>query len=334
MDDTALREVFALYGVTVRRFLPPQKGYRNTSYPALLADNRQVNFILYKNEPGMPQRIKRIHAVSLFLAAHYFPVRHPLTGQILQLQTAKTTRFGALYGYLPGATIPWEGYTKNHIKLVGMAMGKMHARLREFEPPGNSAAREYMQLVDRMRTYFEDENVARALEEKTKVAISPGKVFPRLQKLLAYCDTLPDQQALHLDFVRGNLLFRPAQKNDLFAVGDIALSGILDFEKTAFGPPIVDVARTLAFLLVDCKFKTPEKVRKYFLHSGYNKRGGGAAIPLDSPLLEELVMLFLIHDFYKFLRHNPYEFLQANEHFTRTRDMLLFLGVIRYTKDR
>ncbi len=49
----------------------------------------------------------------------------------------------------------------------------------------------------------------------------------------------------------------------------------------------------------------------------------------DYDLLEVLVDLFLFYDFYKFLRHNPYESLTDNEHFIRTKAILLRQGLIR-----
>ena len=333
MDEKGLKEVFTVYRIRPSRLLASQKGYRNTSFPAVLSDGRRVNFILYKNEPGIYERIKRINDVSSFLSRRGLPVRRPLEKRILELATPSALRYGALYDYLSGDTIPWEGYTRNHIKLAGKAMGEMHTHLREFGPLRNDVAAEYLQIVKRMQVYFNDADATRALREKLDITI-PKTIFPKFIKLLEYCTTLPHQQVLHMDFVRGNLLFRHSQPNDMFTLGDISLSGILDFEKTAYGTPIIDVARTLAFLLVDCKYKSPEKIRKYFLHSGYNKRSSAVSIALDSKLLDELIVLFLIHDFYKFLRHNPYEFLPQNEHFIRTRDMLCTLGVIRYTKDR
>jgi len=118
-----------------------------------------------------------------------------------------------------------------------------------------------------------------------------------------------------MDFVRGNILFDEG----------VHITGVLDFEKASHGHPLFDIARTLAFLLVDCKYKTEAQVRKYFLLSGYNKRGTGdfKITAMNARLLEQLVELFLLYDFYKFLRHNPYEALPQNEHFVRTQALLL-----------
>jgi Ser/Thr protein kinase RdoA (MazF antagonist) len=333
MDEEVLRKVLKAYELAPAQFLTPEKGYRNTSFPAVLNSGEKVNFILYKSEPKIRERILRIHAVSTVLFERQFPVRRPLRPKILKLRIPGAVRYGALYNYLAGSTIPWEGYTKNHIKLVGMALGEIHTGLRHFQTLDNSVTAEYLEIATQMQSYFKDENVLNALKNKLDLTISP-QVFLQFQRVLEYCHTLPNQQALHMDFVRGNLLFRKSEPGDRFAIGATALSGILDFEKTGYGLPVIDAARTLAFLLVDCKYKSPEKIRKYFLHSGYNKRSSAVSIPFDSQLLDQLVTLFLAYDFYKFLRHNPYEFLPQNEHFTRTRDRLLTLGVIRYTKDR
>jgi len=136
---------------------------------------------------------------------------------------------------------------------------------------------------------------------------------------------------LHLDFVRGNILFERLPSHgslqtpmvnklnfDLDQTSKLTLSiaGILDWEKTALGAPVIDVARTLAFLIIDCQCKPESKVKKYFLDSGYEKRGQQTLH--YKQLLDPLVELFLCYDFYKFLKHNPYEFLPQNEHFIRT----------------
>jgi hypothetical protein len=139
-----------------------------------------------------------------------------------------------------------------------------------------------------------------------------------VRRLLEFCGKLEDQQPLHMDFVRSNVLFN----------AHATIAGIIDFEKTGKGHPMLDIARTLAFLLVDCKYKEPGKVYKYFVHSGYRKRGKNN-ININPRLLHELTNIFLLHDFYKFLRHNPYESLGRNEHFVRTRDILIARALLR-----
>ena len=147
-----------------------------------------------------------------------------------------------------------------------------------------------------MEKYFADDGVHDAMAGKLGLAIFD---VTRIRPALTESINLP-AQALHMDFVRGNILFDGHDTS-------LKISGVLDFEKTAWGPIVFDIARTLAFLIVDCKYKDEANVRKYFLHSGYNKRGGNHFTP--TPLLEVLVDFFLLHDFYKFLRHNPYDSL-------------------------
>lgn len=319
------------YGLEYRSIASPQKGYRNSSYRVALNDGSKVNVILYKNESNIDQRIRRTNAVGLYLHKVGLPVRFPLFEKIAVLHSPALTRYAALYNYLPGETIPWEAYTKKHIKLVGKAMGIMHYRLRNYSGMLPSAADDYLEVTARMTHYFADRNVTRAMRQKLALSIDEG-FFDKAAELLARSKKLPHQQALHMDFVRGNILFRSAQPEDNVTFDNLAISGILDFEKTAYGSPVFDVARTLSFLLVDCKYKSSEKVIKYFLQSGYNKRGGAAIIDPDSLLLSRLVTFFLIYDFYKFLRHNPYESLADDKHFQRTKDILLERGVIRYSK--
>jgi Ser/Thr protein kinase RdoA (MazF antagonist) len=201
----------------------------------------------------------------------------------------------------------------DHIKQLGATMSNMHAVLRQL-PRHNLplVTEENRTLLVRMERYFADEGARAALANKLGLAIAD---ITRMQPALDACAGLP-AQALHMDFVRGNILFNDTP----------AITGILDFEKTAWGSPLFDIARTLAFLIVDCKYKPEAKVRKYFLHSGYSKRGQSSFE--HSPHFEGLVSFFLLHDFYKFLRHNPYESLDQNEHFVRTRSFLLKRNII------
>lgn len=287
----------------------------------------------------MRERVRRIHRVSEMLAGHDLPVREVYDSRILSLRAHDTVRYAALYTYLPGHTIPWEAYTKHHIKLVGMAMGQIHTALRDSKDTFPSVADEYITICERMQEYFSQTGVISALSKKLSLQIDSG-MFDFYRTVLKNTRRLPNQQMLHMDLVRGNILFDKAKKypKASLKVNEYAITGILDLEKTAYGHPVFDIARTLAFLLVDSKYKSPDKVRKYFLYSGYVKRGGHkiphitfAKYDIEYDVLEILTTFFLLYDFYKFLRHNPYESLLENEHFIRTRAMLLDQKVITYS---
>lgn len=339
MDRGVITKVLEKYGVTHTAIGDAQKGYRNSSYKITLTQAipgtaiKEANLILYKHESGILDRIRQANHASDFLANKGLPTRHS-QGSILKLQSGSLIRYCALYNYLPGSTIPWEAYTMDHLKVLGMAMSTMHHTLE-----GLSAAQspkvtdEYRSILARMTAYFGNPDVATAMQAKLQLTLQP--VFMQFGELLSVCDQLHGQQQLHMDFVRGNILFAPAIGEGNLEVGKVRISGILDFEKAGRGHPILDIARTLAFLLVDCKHKTGSQVRKYFLHSGYSKRGI-APLPLrgfkrpggNTEILEELVSLFLLYDLYKFLRHNPYESLHQNEHFVRTKEILLKRKII------
>ncbi len=308
LANQLIGRILKQYGLQATTIDAVQKGYRNESYAATLAGGQTVNLIIYKREPGILAKIQHANYVSNFLAEHGLPARCTISDRIVRLGDGQTAKFAALYNYLPGQTIPWEAYTMEHIKQLGAAMSDMHHVLREL--PQNDlpfVIDECRALLKRMQKYFADEGVRGALAGKLGLAILDTT---RLRPALAATLDLP-AQALHMDFVRGNILFDDRAQ----------ITGILDFEKTSWGPIIFDIARTLAFLLVDCKYKTEDKVRKYFLVSGYNKRGANSFTA--SPLLEDLIDFFLLHDFYKFLRHNPYESLPQNEHFVRTYKLLI-----------
>ena len=310
--------ILAHYGLSPAHIYPPQSGYRNYSYRIDLPGHRTANLIIYKSEPGMPDRIRRANAIGNYLATHGLPARATLDPRILRL-TSNPEQYAALYHYLPGQTIPWEAYTMEHLKTLGATMARMHAVLLS-APPSNLSlvTTEYLAIITRMQSYFADPGVATAISKKLSI-LDNFRILRQYELLILETNRLP-AQPLHLDFVRGNILF------DLSTAAKPRVSGILDFEKAALGHPILDIARTLAFLLVDCKFKTEAQVQKYFLYSGYQKRGGGV-VP-NPKLLGQLINLFLLYDFYKFLRHNPYESLSQNEHFVRTKDLLLRREVI------
>jgi Ser/Thr protein kinase RdoA (MazF antagonist) len=318
--EELVKRILAAYGLVDVTLLQAGKGYRNHSFPARLRDGSVVNLMVYKRELGMFERIKRANAVADYAFQHGMPARHSHDKRIIALNSSRGESYAALYDYLPGETIPWEAYTQKHIKQLGKTLSDLHAVLVAYDSHELPAvADEYRAIAKRMQTYFLHAGVQQALRQKLDVSIA-AHVFEDFDLLTQACRHLPNQQALHMDFVRSNILF----------VDGPTISGILDFEKTAYGSPLFDIARTLAFLLVDCKYKPADKVRKYFLKSGYSKRGaadltvttvrkGSARIDV----LERLIDLFLFYDFYKFLRHNPFEQLPKNEHFIRTRDILL-----------
>jgi Ser/Thr protein kinase RdoA (MazF antagonist) len=221
-----------------------------------------------------------------------------------------------------------------HIKLLGQVLGWLHHDLANF--PVKSLDNKVSNLESKLATmnkYFVQKNVADSLEQKLKLGINKN-IFVQFEQLLFQLSKLTKQQVLHLDFVRGNILFDDSPVNSLPSkfiftnqlkknnpASQLRISGVLDFEKTAYGPKVIDLARTLAFLIIDCKYKEADKVKKYFLNSGYQKRGQQKLT--NRELLEPLIAYFLFYDFYKFLKHNPYEFLPQNEHFVRTRQWLL-----------
>lgn len=316
MYERLLLDAINAFGLEYARIYSVQKGYRNEIYPIQLTNGSMVQLTFYKSEEGMEGRIRRADEVSLYVFEKGLPARTRADRRTLTFTSKKRIVYVGLYHYLPGQTIPWEAYTKQHIKQLGKTMSDMHLALKDFDTTlQSSVIDETSALIARMDRYFQDQSVGAAMKEK--LSLLPVHSLKKYNAAMEKMRSLPAQQ-LHMDFVRGNVLFQ----------GD-ELVGILDFEKTAFGPVLFDVARTLAFLLVDCKHKTEEQVRSYFLQSGYTKRGG-ASLPYYPNALELLIDLYLIHDFYKFLEHTPYEALKDNEHFTRTLSVLTHRAVLHY----
>ena len=65
---------------------------------------------------------------------------------------------------------------------------------------------------------------------------------------------------LHMDLARGNVLFDE--------VGE-KITAVLDFEEAAWGPPVVDVAKSLAIISKDNRELPFETIKEVFI-SGYN----------------------------------------------------------------
>lgn len=313
MSINAVKQLAAAYNLSITAIAQAERGYRNHSFRLTLADGTYRNLIQYKRDADIIERIRRANAVGEFLATTGLPVRAPADPRILKISGRATVTHAALYNYLPGDTIPWEAYTQKHIKALGATLGIMHAHLTALPQPqliqAHSATAELTTLTARMQAYFTSAQVIAALSQKLGIQVNQGWLTEQ-PRLIMYLSQLPNQQPLHLDLVRSNVLFQ-----------DATITGIIDFEKTAWGHPTLDVARSLAFLLVDCRYKTPNQIRKYFVYSGYIKRGGGAAP--NARLLEALVSWYLFYDFYKFLRHTPYESLPHNQHFVRTCSILV-----------
>lgn len=324
MFASIVPQVLAKYNIHFVSIGDVQKGYRNESYAVKTIDGEVLNLLFFKNEPTILERITRADYVSGILAKT-MPVRVRYDQRILRVRHGT---YAGLYTYLPGTTVPWEAFTKRHIKLIGFAMADMHRGWRSATPKDNHViGDDLLPLIERMQRYFNDSHVQAAMVAKLGVHIDVT-LFPVFAGLVERVSALPGQQIIHMDMVRGNVLFRQSQPGDTWSIDDIALSGVIDFEKATVGHPAFDIARTLAFLLVDSP-KPSHKIFHYFLDSGYCKRGGG--LSPDPELLTALVKLFLVHDFYKFLRHTPYESLSENHHYTRTRDILQMYGMIKTT---
>ncbi|MDQ6984834.1 MAG: phosphotransferase [Candidatus Dojkabacteria bacterium] len=332
MTEKLIKKILKKYGYDVVKIYPEQSGYRNKSYAVdvmhlydsvraknILPLQRKRNLILYKNEQGIIKKIQNANAVSNFLAEQGIPSRKSL-GKIIRLHDEKIERFACLYNYLPGETISWEAYNKEHIKLLGKAMSDMHFYLKDYSKKDKLESIDEIikNQANKMIQYFKKEGVRNAMVRKLGLICNINFInkFVGAENLRPLQNIYSDQSIpLHMDLVRSNVLF------DLDKNKDIFISGIIDFEKVAKGNRIFDIARTLAFLLVDCKYKDPVKIRKYFLISGYKKREL-EDLP-DLTHLNYLIYYFLTYDFYKFLRHNPYESLNSNEHFIRTKNFLL-----------
>lgn len=326
MNEADVTRIYEQYGRRVLDVLPPIGGYRNMCYPAR-TEQGTLNLIVYKREPGILERIRRTNLLGQRLHEHGVPVRFPADRRIVRLNPTANW-YASLYNYLPGETIPWEAFTKKHIKLLGWILSDVHGVTREHAELHDKYPRvtdEYRTYVDRMEAYFSDQQVVGASDRKLGLRVRMES-FADLRMFLRAADALPGQTVLHMDLLRGNVLFGRTDETSRYAIDDVALTGVVDLEKAALGHPLFDIARTLAFLIVDSSTKSPGAIRSYLIDSGYNKRGKSRVKQIRCgafDVLHTATQLFLLYDFYKFLRQNPYEDLADNHHFRKTRDILL-----------
>ena len=325
LHETVLARLLMQYGVGYRQTIGVHSGYRNISH--LVETNvGPRNLILYKHEPGIAARIRRVNTMGRYLHSHDVPVRYAYDERIMTLTSKYQTRYAGLYNHLPGVTIAWEMYTMKHIKLLGWAMGDMHRLLTDYTQPLPSVRDEYESIFSHVQHYFARPDVQQAMKNKLRIGLDTQTIALAVQYLHAHPKA--PAHALHMDLVRGNVLFR-TNVAGRYSLGSTELSGILDLEKAAQGPPEFDVARSLAFLFVD-SIKSPEQIVKYFVRSGYIKRGHMSSP--DMAWIRQLIDMFLLYDLYKFLRDNPYESLSDNHHFVRTRDILCQRQRLQYSR--
>lgn len=318
------------YDIQVQKTYALEGGFRNQCYKVTTADNSYI-FIIYKKERGIRDLIKNAHDVAIFLSQKHFPTRIPILTikgkEYIRDEYEDGVHFCALYNFLSGETIQWEAYTRRHLKSMGKTLSDLHFTLKKF--PKHRLQKSKIQRwsdatkkeVTEMKKYLEE--VEPWIKRKLKVKLIWSKISNISKSILKQSEGSRKQEGiLHYDFVRGNILFSKKidKKLDIYPI-----TGILDFEKVCMGPFIADIARTLAFLIIDCKYKDEITINKRFLVSGYERRGGNK-LPFDvgnNPELEDLLCFFWLRDFWKFLVHNPYEFLYMNEHYIRTRDRLI-----------
>lgn len=229
-------------------------------------------------------------------------------------------RLIGLYRYLPGSTIPWEGYTRRHLRALGRTMAEVHKIWSKYDGESSDIPcwGNYLESdCESMFGYFNaNENF---IKNKLKVKLNSERGKQTINELRgvrievnSQCDLY---QLIHCDFVRGNILFSDQKKDQTYPI-----TGILDFEKVMHGPREADLGRTLAFLLVDCKYKTRQEIDQYFLREGYLLKidQSESYSKLSFNKLQTYINYFWMRDFWKLLQCNPYEDLSLNFHYGKT----------------
>lgn len=307
----------------VKTISGPYRGYRNSNYK-LVTQSEILNLVIFNNEIGSIETIQIQNKACSELAKLNlsFQIRYPKS-RIIQIinninKKNKFETLACLYNYIEGQTISWESYTSSRLKQIGKCLAELHLGFealnfdRKLFSKLPSQKQICLDQTIEMKSYFARLEVKLAIYKKLGIVLNVN--FDKLKSLISNIES--ENQILHMDFVRGNIIWDEDQNR---------IVGTIDFEKMSLGKVEFDIARTLAFLIIDSKYKLEHEVREKFLASYGNS--------FDMNLVEKLVMFYLIYDFYKFLKHNPYESLNENEHFVRTRDLLLKKFLLKYLND-
>lgn len=301
------------------------EGYMNTCILINISNPKQ-NFIFiiynpnrYSNNNKI-QQIEDTYHTAKYLEDHGIPVRTAIktkTGKhLVRINLGKTDqdiRTVGLYNYLPGKTLPWEAYTRRHIKSLGLCMARIHKTWESMN---------FQKLsIPRWKTYLKKDS-AKILDyftrnqdtiaQKLRLQLNADKMMTIVKNI----QQLDENQIVHYDFVRGNILFSDKKEDETYPI-----TGIIDFEKTMIATPEVDIARTISFLLIDCKYKTDKQISQNFIKEGYIRMGNGRISRLD--VINTLMIYFWVRDIWKFLSSNPYDSLSLNYHYQETKTRLL-----------
>lgn len=270
--------------------------------------------------------LENINICANYLTRFNIPVRKALLNKsgktISIINLNQKQRFFTLYKYLEGNTISWEAYTRRHLRSMGQTLALIHNKWTNFN--GNISYipkwEEYFNIDSiNLMNYFDTNYIHIAKKLGIKLNADYIKLLINNIKKISKSSKLK-KQLIHCDFVRGNILFDNIKYKNIYKI-----TGVLDFEKTLIGPIEFDICRTIAFLLVDCKYKSYKEIFYYFLQDGYFK---GKNISINPETFQYLIRYFITRDLWKFLQCNPYENLYLNYHFNKTVKLLKNLNLL------
>jgi Ser/Thr protein kinase RdoA (MazF antagonist) len=335
------------------------EGYMNNCIIIrLLPQNQRLVIIIYNtnrySEEKSQNRIKNAYMAARVLNRNSIPVRIPLKTATsppkdfieINVTDQKTTILG-VYNYLPGQTVPWESYTRRHLRAVGLYMRRIHHIWQQEDPNKYPFLPKWTDYIrndsQKLFKYFKKNQ--QYIKKKLDIEIDLDFIKTLKKQITNSPLHQPHlNQLVHQDLVRGNILFGSMKKKNIYPI-----HGIIDFEKILIANPITDLARTLSFLFVDCKYKTIPEIKKYFLDQGYfafetihNQKFPNA--PKQSKLKQETVtkeknkklltelppfrhikhfmLYFWVRDLWKLLSRNPYQDLMHNFHYKQTSNRL------------
>ena len=240
VSDQLIHKILKPFGLAqqVLKIAAAESGYRNTIVPITLESGQKLSLIFYKREPGIVKKIQRANYVSHELAKKGWPTRQAMTNQnsqsIIRLAVNHQVQYCCLYNYLPGHTISWSDYSQKHLKLLGQVLGYLHYDLATIKPIIKKNELSEIVILRKnlteMNSYFCLKNVKSALEQKLNITQS-SHCWQRWRDLLIVLEKAKPTQILHLDFVRGNILFNQLSDHNS-TQSPVASKLGLDFDRT------------------------------------------------------------------------------------------------------
>ena len=275
--QTALEKTSILYGFLVDKLTSLGGGFENKMFKADTPENR---FVVRVTPPDhkTPTEVKAELDWLLYLSENDAPVEHVIPSKNDNLVEKVETNAGTIsvvcFEWAPGHLVTREDFSPELFQTWGEAIGMMHRLTKDYRTP-----REALERIQ----WFDDPYFNRAL-----IPSDQELVLQRFDTLIDYFKSSPATRDSY------GLIHQDVHHDNLFLDGKRLT--VLDFDDSAFGFFIFDIANALGFSI----WEKPENMSnnqyadfylKYFM-KGYQKENR-----LDESCLGDLPKALKLFEF-------------------------------------